>query len=214
MVHESIADTFIPKFADAIDALKLGCPWESGVSLTPLPEPGKPAYIKELLDDALEHGAKVINKNAGHDRTMVFPSVVYPVNSSMRVYNEEQFGPIIPIVTFKNTDELYEYLAQSQYGQQASVFSKSPDTLGEVIDVLVNQVARVNINSLSQRGPDSLPFTGRKDSAYGTLSISDALRVFSIRTCVAAKDTSNQTSVLTDVMQAHKSQFLRMEYHF
>jgi glyceraldehyde-3-phosphate dehydrogenase (NADP+) len=214
MVHESIADTFVSKFADAVDALKLGCPWESGVLLTPLPEPGKPAYIQELVDDAVKHGAKIVNKKAGRDRTMVFPYVLYPVNPTMRVYNEEQFGPVIPIVTFKNTEELYEFLAQSPYGQQASVFSRSPDVIGEVIDVLVNQVARVNINSLSQRGPDSFPFTGRKDSAYGTLSISDALRVFSIRTCVAAKDTEKHTSVLTDIMKTHKSQFLRMEYHF
>ena len=50
------------------------------------------------------------------------------------------------------------------------------------------QVSRINLNSQCQRGPDAFPFTGRKASAEGTLSVTDALRVFSIRTLVAARD--------------------------
>jgi glyceraldehyde-3-phosphate dehydrogenase (NADP+) len=60
-------------------------------------------------------------------------------------------------------------------------------TIAPLIDTLVNLVCRVNLNSSCQRGPDIYPFTGRKDSAVGTLSIHDALRSFSIRTFVASK---------------------------
>lgn len=213
----------------------MGLPWEKGVNLTPLPEPGKPGYLKELISDAVSKGAKVINSKAAIDRTYVFPHVVYPVSSSMRLYHEEQFGPVVPITTFKNVSEIYDYIAESNYGQQASVFSRDHSTVGKMIDVLVNQVSRVNVNAQCQRGPDSLPFTGRKDSgalqlgksrssirspesnqnvAYGTLSITDALRVFSIRSFVATKDTPQQTQILTDIMEARESNFLRMDYLF
>jgi glyceraldehyde-3-phosphate dehydrogenase (NADP+) len=56
-VHESIKEAFLSKFVAAVDALKLGMPWDNTL-LTPLPEPNKPAYIQELIDDATEKGAK------------------------------------------------------------------------------------------------------------------------------------------------------------
>jgi glyceraldehyde-3-phosphate dehydrogenase (NADP+) len=54
--------------------------------------------------------------------------------------------------------------------------------------MLVNQVCRININAQCRRSPDELPFTGRKDSAEGTLSVSDALRCFSIRSLIVANE--------------------------
>ena len=61
----------------------------------------------------------------------------------------------------------------------------------------MNQVSRVNINSQCQRGPDTFPWTGRKDSAELTLSVSDALRVFSIRALVAAKGNDLNKEIIT-----------------
>ncbi|GIS27863.1 MAG: hypothetical protein CM15mP129_00600 [Chloroflexota bacterium] len=60
------------------------------------------------------------------------------------------------------------------------MFGKDTKTLGPLIDTLVNLVCRVNINSSCQRGPDIYPFTGRKDSAFSTLSVRDALRSFQL----------------------------------
>ena len=59
-------------------------------------------------------------------------------------------------------------------------------TIDSTLDKAANQVGRINLNTQCQRGPDTFPFSGRKDSAEGTLSVSDALRVFSIRTIVAS----------------------------
>lgn len=160
-------------------------------------------------------GAKIVNPRGGKaDRTLVAPTVLFPVNSTMRVYNEEQFGPLVPIATFEEPEEIYEYLAQSPYGQQASIFSRDPKTTGKLIDVLVNQVSRVNLNSQCQRGPDTFPFTGRKDSAYGTLSVNDALRVFSVRALVAAKIDPVNEDLVNNVMNQKQSNFLRMDYMF
>ena len=86
-------------------------------------------------------------------------------------------------LAFDNGDSLV--VERSDVGQQASVFGRDPDTIGRLVDHLANLVCRVNVNTQCRRGPDVYPFTGRKDSAVGTLSITDALRVFSIRSMVA-----------------------------
>lgn len=104
------------------------------------------------------------------------------------------------------------YITQSDYGQQVSLFGSDPEVLADLIDPLVNQVCRVNINSQCQRGPDTFPFTGRKDSAEGTLSVSDALRVFSIRTLVAAKSTDENKRIISAILTERSSRFLSTDF--
>ncbi|MEO5775432.1 MAG: NADP-dependent glyceraldehyde-3-phosphate dehydrogenase [Flavobacterium sp.] len=212
-VHESIAPEFNRRFAEKVDALPFGNPWEKGVSLTPLPEKDKPDYIQELIDDATSKGAKVINKKGGErSENYIFPAVLFPINKEMRVYHEEQFGPVIPILTFKDIQEPLNDMAESNYGQQVSLFGKDIKTIAPLIDTLVNLVCRVNLNSSCQRGPDVYPFTGRKDSAVGTLSIHDALRSFSIRTFVASKDNAYNNAILQELLNSNESNFINTDY--
>ena len=212
-VHKQVVDAFLDSFGKAIEKMKCGMPWEEGVQITPLPEPNKPGYLRELIKDAEQLGAKVVNTGGGSvDRTFLYPAVVYPVSSQMRLYSEEQFGPVIPVCTFENIEEPLQYVIRSNYGQQVSIFGKDSDVIARLIDPLVNQVCRVNVNSQCQRGPDSFPFTGRKDSAEGTLSVSDALRVFSIRTLVATKETDINRKIITQIVRERKSKFLSTDY--
>ena len=212
-VHEDIKDEFLDKFSKAVDELKLGLPWDNTL-LTPLPEPSKPKYITDLIDDALNKGAKIINKRGGEkQKNFVFPAVLYPVNKEMNVYKEEQFGPVIPIISFNNISTPIKDMSESNYGQQVSIFGKDVDTLGPIIDSMVNLVCRVNLNSACQRGPDIYPFTGRKDSAVATLSVHDALRSFSIRTFVASKDNELNKNILREMIDSKKSHFIRTDYY-
>ena len=212
-VHEKIRDNFIKKFSKEVDNLKFGNPWEPEVMLTPLPEPNKPKYINSLVQDALKKGAKVMNKKGGlMCDNYIYPSVLYPVTKDMEVYKDEQFGPVIPIISFKNINEPLNDMAESNYGQQVSLFGKDTKTLGPLIDTLVNLVCRVNINSSCQRGPDIYPFTGRKDSAFSTLSVRDALRSFSIRTFVASKDNDDNNKIIKDLLGSKKSNFVSTDY--
>jgi glyceraldehyde-3-phosphate dehydrogenase (NADP+) len=144
--------------------------------------------------------------------TLFIPAVLSPVNESMKIYREEQFGPIVPIVPFDSIDLPIEYIRSSDVGQQASIFGTNPEEIARLIDPLVNQLCRVNINSQCQRGPDSFPFTGRKDSAEGTLSVSDALRVFSIRTLVAAKETDLNKMIVGEIIKERTSNFLSTDF--
>ena len=212
-VHEDIAGAFITKFSAAADKLKGGMPWDAGVRITPLPEPHKTKYLSELIDDARAKGACLANDNGGVVKhTFMSPAVLYPVGPGMRLYSEEQFGPVVPIAPFTDIEEPMNYVTQSDYGQQVSLFGSNPELIAELIDVMVNQVCRVNINSQCQRGPDTFPFTGRKDSAEGTLSVSDALRVFTIRTLVAAKETEENRRIIKSIVIERKSRFLSTNF--
>jgi glyceraldehyde-3-phosphate dehydrogenase (NADP+) len=212
-VHENILDEFNEKFVAAIEALKPGMPWEEGVQITPLPELKKPGYLQELVEDALTKGARILNKDgASRTHSYFHPAVLFPVNESMRVWEEEQFGPVIPIVPFRNVSEPLEYIEKSNYGQQVSVFGKDANRMVDLIDPLVNLVCRVNLNSQCQRGPDVYPFNGRKDSAVATLSVHDALRVFSIRTTVAFKDMPMNKQIVSGILEGRKSNFVSTDY--
>jgi glyceraldehyde-3-phosphate dehydrogenase (NADP+) len=212
-VHRDIVDAFIANFGNAVDKIKSGMPWEAGVFITPLPEPTKTAYLMELIDDARAKGASVINRGGGSvEHTFMTPAIVYPVDRGMRLYSEEQFGPVVPIAPFSDFDEAMNYVIQSDYGQQVSVFGSDPQIIADLVDPLVNQVCRVNINSQCQRGPDIFPFTGRKDSAEGTLSVSDALRVFTIRTLVAAKETDANKQIIKSIVTDRSSRFLSTDF--
>ncbi|APU94955.1 MULTISPECIES: NADP-dependent glyceraldehyde-3-phosphate dehydrogenase [Sphingobacterium] len=214
-VHRSLAQEFLKRLSAEVAKLKYGMPWEKGVSLTPLPEVNKPAYLTECIEDAKAYGAKVVNENGGQvAESFFYPAIVYPVNSQMKLYREEQFGPVIPVVPFDDLEEPIEYLIGSSHGQQVSIFSNNAAVVSSLIDPLVNQVSRVNINCQCQRGPDTFPFTGRKDSAEGTLSVVDALRSFSIRSLVATKFTEENKKLLNEIVSENESNFLSTKYIF
>jgi glyceraldehyde-3-phosphate dehydrogenase (NADP+) len=214
-VHRSIAKRFIERFNEEVAKLKIGMPWDAGVNLTPLPEPNKPAYLTECIADAKANGAEVMNEGGGTTlNSFFYPAVVYPVNSKMKLYNEEQFGPVVPIVPFDELEEPINYVINASHGQQVSIFGTNSGQIANLIDPLVNEVSRVNINAQCQRGPDTFPFTGRKDSAEGTLSVEDALRAFSIRTVVATKDTADNKLILNEIIKDDKSNFLSTNFIF
>jgi len=214
-VHKSLVEEFLKLLSEAVAGLKFGMPWVEGVALTPLPEPQKPAYLKACIDDAIAHRAKVVNENGGETvASFVYPAIVYPVNKDMKLYEEEQFGPVIPVVPFEDLEETIQYLIESTHGQQVSIFSNDDDEIAALIDPLVNQVSRVNINCQCQRGPDVFPFTGRKDSAEGTLSVVDALRSFSIRSLVATKLNDKNKHLINEIVNSNSSNFLSTKYLF
>ncbi len=212
-VHKDVADEFIGLFNEAVTALKPGLPWTKDVKLTPLPEPHKPGYIKDIIDDAVSNGARVTNENGGLTvGSFVFPAVVYPVNAQMKLYREEQFGPVVPIIPFEDIEEPIQYQIDSPHGMQVSIFSNDAKEVSALIDPFTNLVSRVNINTQCQRGPDVFPFTGRKDSAEGTLSVHDALRSFSIRSLVAAKLNDRNKQLINEIVNDNDSNFLSTKF--
>ena len=159
-------------------------------------------------------GARMVNPNGGATtETFFFPAVVYPVSASMRaVQRKSSLARSCQWCHLRISKSRCDTLSSRNYGQQVSLFGKDPDKLAQLIDPLVNQVCRVNLNSQCQRSPDTFPFTGRKDSAEGTLSVSDTLRCFSIRTLVAARADPLNKAIITDITRKNKSNFLTTNF--
>lgn len=138
-------------------ALPVGLPWqqfgESFSRVTPLPNTKRVQYMQELIADALEKGAKILNKDGGtiiggSESTLMVPAVLYPVTSDMKVYNEEQFGPVIPVAPFDDIESVLEFGQNGPYAQQVSVFTDADaDTAGTVIDRFSSVFGKINLNS-------------------------------------------------------------------
>ena len=60
-----------------------------------------------------------------------YPALLYPVTAEMRIYGEEQFGPVIPVVPYDDISETVNYVVNSNYGQQASIFGRDADQLAQ-----------------------------------------------------------------------------------
>ncbi|BBP83030.1 glyceraldehyde-3-phosphate dehydrogenase [Pseudomonas sp. Pc102] len=214
-VHEDVLEPFLARFSAKLAALKPGMPWEDGVALTPLPEPGKVDYLATLLQDATAKGAQVVNDGGGQSRESFFyPALLCPVSPDMRIYQEEQFGPLVPVVPYRDVQTAIDYVLDSDYGQQLSIFGNDPAEVGRLVDAFANQVGRININAQCQRGPDTFPFNGRKNSAEGTLSVHDALRTFSIRTLVATRFQEDNKTLISEIIRNRESSFISTDYIF
>ncbi|MDF1615357.1 aldehyde dehydrogenase family protein [Desulfurivibrio dismutans] len=201
LVHRSVAAPFLEKLSREVQRQPMGMPWLSGVRITPLPEPARVAYLGELLADALAKGARIINPGGGETRqTLMTPAVLYPVGPDMRLFHEEQFGPLIPVVSFDALEEARRYVAESEFGQQVSIFGREEEKISTMARLLLNQVCRININSKCQRGPDSFPFTARRNSAEGTMSVAETLDACSITSLVAGKDNHCNQRILARVI--------------
>ncbi len=195
-VHRALADDFVARLAAKVDALKVGMPWDDGVAITPLPEPDKLAAMRALLDDALAHGARVVNAGGGRGLySLMRPAVVYPVREGMRLHHEEQFGPLVAVSAFDDVDEVLAWQRRSPYGQQAAVWGP-PATAGPLARALARFVARVNVDDVCQRGPDAFGFTATDKSGFGTLSLREALLTFSRPVLLQSPDAATLAAVV------------------
>lgn len=193
-IHSSVADAFLEKLTAVIGKLKLGMPWDKGVSITPVGEPEKPAYLAKVIADAISKGARIVNPAGGEaSGGLVRPAVLCPVAPGMTLYHEEQFGPVIPVAIFNDIEEPIDYLIGSDHGQQVSIFGTDPAEIARLIDPLVNQVTRVNINAQCQRG---------------------ALRSFSIRSVVATKESEANKALVNAIVREDLSNALSTRFVF
>ena len=199
-VHESIADNFLKNFLiPKIDDLKAVLPWDDTntgglLKITPLPEPKKVKYLVDLVEDALKKGASIVNKNGAdiYGKSLFSPAVVAYVDDTMRLFHEEQFGPVVPVAKFTDIQHIIQAAKTSWSGQQVAIFTtKDSKTAATLIDALSTIVGRANLNLQCQRGPDVLPFSGRRSSAMGTMSVHDAIKAFSVEVVIAAHPEDN-----------------------
>jgi glyceraldehyde-3-phosphate dehydrogenase (NADP+) len=200
-VHEDVETRFLEHMLEAVSDLLPGMPWENS-RITPVINAKHAEDLERMLEDAVHFGARLVNEHRPEPlMTLYPPALLADVTSDMRITQEEQFGPVIPVMRIEAVDEALMMLRSSRFGQQLSLFSSSPDQLRHILQYAIRYVGRVNINGKCQRGPDHFPFTGRRDSALATVSIEDALFRFSVASVTATPELHDNVELWQQVTQ-------------
>jgi glyceraldehyde-3-phosphate dehydrogenase (NADP+) len=214
LAHEDVRAEFIRKFLERVNKLTAGGAFDPEVNITPMPSVSEVERLQGLLATAIKQGAVLLDEKLngqavadGANSTLMVPAILGSVTTDMEIAKVEQFGPIVPIAGWRDTASVLDYLGNSDVGQQLSLFTRSAEVAGQWIDATAQLQCRLNLNSQCQRGPDVFPFTGRKDSAEGTLSITDALRCFSIRSMVAVKKSPENIELAQEILSKGTSNF-------
>jgi len=168
-VHESIASKFIESVVKETSALKQGPTTSDEIDLGAMTNERQLQIVEEHISDAIKQGAHVLTGGRrGNEQRGWFhePTVITDVNHSMKVMRDETFGPVLPIMTFKNDEEAIRLANDSIYGLTACVFTTDISRgrkLAEQIEagtVMVNEV--VYTHALAPT-----PWGGVKQSGYG-----------------------------------------------
>jgi len=165
----SIADELIHKIVAEVEKLKVGLP-EDDCGITPII--GDPEPVQQMIDEALRSGAKLLIGNK-RQKNLIWPTVLDNVTPDMKIAWVEPFAPVLPIIRVKDENEAIELSNRSEYGLEASVFTRNINKAFAIARRL--DVGVVQINGKSARGPDNFAFTGFKASGIGSQGIRYAI---------------------------------------
>ena len=163
IVDEKVADAFVEKFAAKARSLPHGDP-RGHVILGSLVTKEAVARNKELLDDAVAKGAKVA-AGGEFNGTVVSATVLDRVTPAMRIYTEESFGPVKPVIRVKDTEEAIRVANDTEYGLSAAVFGKDIARALGVAKRIQSGICHINAPTVHDEG--QMPFGGTKASGHG-----------------------------------------------
>lgn len=155
-VEENIYDNFLDLFLAQVTTNDYG----------PVIDIKTANYIEQLKEDAISKGAKIIYGERINNLEFK-PYILTDVTDDMRISWEEPFGPILPIMKFSSIDDAVDKTNRSEYGLQASIFTKDINKAFDVASRL--NVGTVQINGKDSRSPDHFPFSGAKKSGLGNV---------------------------------------------
>lgn len=167
LVHEEVADELVRLLHVEVEKLSVGSPENNNV-IVPLIDNGSADFVQSLIDDAVEKGATVVVGNVREDN-LIYPTLLDHVTTDMKVAWEEPFGPVLPIIRVKSDEEAVTLSNESEFGLQASIFTKDVSKAFLLAEQL--ETGSVQINGRTERGPDHFPFVGVKSSGTGTQGI-------------------------------------------
>ena len=166
IVHEDVAEEFTEKFAAKISELKVGNGLDDGTTCGPMVEKKAVDNVEALVKDALDRGAKAVAGGQRVDGAGYFfqPTVLTNVPAEARVLQEEIFGPVAPITTFREEEDALKLANDTEYGLASYVYTENSDRLWRVADGLEFGLMGANAGVISNA---AAPFGGVKQSGLG-----------------------------------------------
>jgi len=169
-VHKSIAEPFIETLKARVQRMRGGNGMDDGISIGPLVGPGAVDKVEAQVKDALEKGARLIC--GGHRLTengldkghFYAPTVLADISEDMRIYREETFGPIAPILTFESEEEVLERANDTNYGLAAYIYTPNLGRAFRMFEGL--KFGIIGINDINPTAA-AAPFGGMKESGLG-----------------------------------------------
>ncbi len=169
-VHETAADAFIETVSQRVGRLTTGNGLEDGVGVGPLVNDAAVAKVEAQVEDARDLGAGVpvgggrLTEGAHAKGHFYAPTVLTGVTPAMRIYREETFGPVAPIITYTDNDEVIEMANDTNYGLAAYVYTREISTAMRAFEGL--RFGIIGINDVNPTSA-SVPFGGMGDSGIG-----------------------------------------------
>jgi succinate-semialdehyde dehydrogenase/glutarate-semialdehyde dehydrogenase len=166
IVHESVAEEFSKRLAERMGAMTIGRGITDGVTVGPLVDTAAVDKVTELVADAVEKGAKVLTGGTALEGPGHFypPTVLTGVPTTAKVFREEIFGPVAPIITFSSDQDGIDKANDTEYGLVAYAFTENLTRALTVAEKL--QTGMVGINQGIVSNP-AAPFGGVKASGLG-----------------------------------------------
>ena len=177
LVHESLQEEFIAAMLQQIDKLKIGNGLEEGVTMGPLANPRRLTAMADFTEDAVAKGAKIITggERIGSAGNFFKPTVLADVPLNAKVFNDEPFGPMLGIRSFKTLDEAIGEANRLPFGLAGYAFTQSLKNAHQLSQEL--QVGMLWMNQPAAAWPE-MPFGGIKESGYGSEGGYEAMEAY------------------------------------
>jgi acyl-CoA reductase-like NAD-dependent aldehyde dehydrogenase len=164
LVHERVYPEFLSRFVDRASRLQTGDTRDKDNVIGPLINDRQVERVRGQLDDALARGAKTALGGTIRDR-FVEPTILTGVTPEMRIWQEETFGPVVPVVPFRTDDEAVVLNNDTEYGLSAGIFTQDEERAVRIAQRLETGMAHVNCSSVNDE--PHVPFGGSKASGVG-----------------------------------------------
>ena len=164
IVHESIVDDYTKALAERAGHLPVGNPATDEVALGPIINEKQLARVRRIVDESVEQGAKVVTGGT-NDGLFFTPTVLGDVTRDMPAFAEEIFGPVAPVISFRDDAEAVELANATEYGLSAAVQSGSVERASAIADQLRAGMVHVNDQTVNEEPP--APFGGIGCSSNG-----------------------------------------------
>ena len=166
LVQSGIYDAFAERFAAAVAALQMGDGMAPGTVIGPLIDRAAADTVLGMVEDALQRGAELVTggQRAANGECYVQPTVLAGVRPDMRVFREEIFGPVAPLVKFETEEEAVALANDTEFGLAAYFYARDVGRIWRVCEALDYGIVGVNEGIISN---EAAPFGGMKESGNG-----------------------------------------------